>query len=524
MKQSNLPIKIDVVWGSGAGASYIREVPDASQIATNPGAASWTDGFVPLNLTAKASGGIPPAGQDMNGALRRVSGWVQYLTASAITPYDATFQSTIGGYPLGSLVGTATSTVLGRVWVSTVDGNTTNPDTGGAGWLYLTLPADVLALINANTPTIVNNIVAANFIISTAVQIQIGGTAPAASTTAYPNYFATLAAAFTWVSAYTITSTGAVTFNLSSGQTVIASAQVNLNHPNANRIFIAGAAMKGAVPVPNSFAASGNSAAARGTDRTTNIGGVRTLYGSEVNFPGGGGFVFGNGVGGITNVLITGDTSTGTGLGGDLITVQGGSVGLTGVTIGAGGGRGVLVTQNGSISATNSYVFGCLGGGWSVEEGGRFIGSLNIGSFGNGGSNVNVSGGGNFFMDQSAGSASVTSRCAGANGVNATNGDVNIGPAALIYGCANGVVASDGSFINANGSTSSANAGYGFYAVDGSTISCLGSSSTVNNGTYCYAAAVSSSIYLTGSGGNGNSGAATPAVNTVGNQNSYITQ
>lgn len=156
MKQSNLPIKVDVVWASAAGAAYVREVPDGSLINTTPGAASWSDGFVPLNMTAKASGGVPPAGQDTNGVLRRLSSWVQYITAAGVVPYDATFQNTVGGYPLGAVVATAytgaagTTGTLGRMWVSIVDGNTTNPDTGGAGWLYIPLPSDVLALIFAN--------------------------------------------------------------------------------------------------------------------------------------------------------------------------------------------------------------------------------------------------------------------------------------------------------------------------------------------------------------------------------------
>ena len=199
---------------------------------------------------------------------------------------------------------------------------------------------------------------------------------------------------------------------------------------------------------------------------------------------------------------------------------------LTGVTVGAAGGRGVLVTQNGSMIAQNSYAFGCIGNNWSVEEGGRFIGTVAIGSYGSGGNNVNVSGGGNWFMDQSlAPGTSVTSRCAGGADLSAIGqATVNCGPNAIFYGGVSGVVANDKSFVKADGAASSAHTNAGFQALDGSTISAQSTTSTAVNGTYGYVADVTSSINAVNGNCAGSTAAASPAVNTVGNHNSFITQ
>ena len=48
-------------------------IPNASQIAITPGAASYNDGFPPLTRTPVAAGGVPPFGEDMNGILYAMS-------------------------------------------------------------------------------------------------------------------------------------------------------------------------------------------------------------------------------------------------------------------------------------------------------------------------------------------------------------------------------------------------------------------------------------------------------------------
>lgn len=146
MNRADLPTAFPVIWARDAVAPYIRPIPVASQIGITDGAASLTDGFVPLNMTPVAAGGVPPFGQDTNGILQMLSAWAQWLNAGGPVPWDAAFSADIGGYPQGAIV--ASATVIGRQWLSLVDGNVTNPDTGGAGWL--TYPVSGFAVLTVS--------------------------------------------------------------------------------------------------------------------------------------------------------------------------------------------------------------------------------------------------------------------------------------------------------------------------------------------------------------------------------------
>ncbi|MBZ9683195.1 hypothetical protein LB531_21290 [Mesorhizobium sp. CO1-1-2] len=131
MKISSIPSKFAVAWASSASPSYIRAIPLGSQIGITGGAASLTDGFPPLNFLPVGSGGIPPFGQDMNGILKQITQWSQWQNAGGLVTYDPSFSTAIGGYPFGALLA---GTTAGVVWLSTVDDNTSDPDTGGANW------------------------------------------------------------------------------------------------------------------------------------------------------------------------------------------------------------------------------------------------------------------------------------------------------------------------------------------------------------------------------------------------------
>lgn len=127
------PLLISVPFGVGAAnPTYINlPIPVPSQISTTINAASFTDGFPPNTMTPEASGGFPFFGQDMNGILWMVSAYCANFAAGAFSKYDATLSAAISGYPLGCVL--TNSTGNGQ-WMNFVDGNTTDPDTGGAGW------------------------------------------------------------------------------------------------------------------------------------------------------------------------------------------------------------------------------------------------------------------------------------------------------------------------------------------------------------------------------------------------------
>lgn len=132
MQRSDVPTKFPIPFANGASGIYIRPIPLASQIGIEAGAASLTDGFPPVTFDPLASGGVPPWGADFNGLENQITGWVRWLSCGVPVTYDGAFQSAIGGYPQGALL--VSASVAGRLWVSLTDNNTTNPDTGGAGW------------------------------------------------------------------------------------------------------------------------------------------------------------------------------------------------------------------------------------------------------------------------------------------------------------------------------------------------------------------------------------------------------
>lgn len=135
MQDSDLPIKFPIPWANGAGGSFIRPIPQASQIGIENGAASLTDGFPPNCFIPISGGGSWPWGQDANGILKQMTQWLRWAQAGGPITYDASFQTSIGGYPKGAIVQSAVT--LGMLWLCLVDNNVTNPDTGGAGWQVL---------------------------------------------------------------------------------------------------------------------------------------------------------------------------------------------------------------------------------------------------------------------------------------------------------------------------------------------------------------------------------------------------
>lgn len=131
MKASDIPTKFQIPFASSAVAPFIRNIPQASQIGIQAGAASLTDGFPPATFLAVGAGGTPPFGQDFNGLLKQITLWNRWGSAGGPLPWDSAFSTAIGGYPQGAIV---QALIPGSAWISTADDNTTNPDIGGANW------------------------------------------------------------------------------------------------------------------------------------------------------------------------------------------------------------------------------------------------------------------------------------------------------------------------------------------------------------------------------------------------------
>lgn len=133
MKAIDVPAKFNIPFANSAGGSFIRAIPEASQIGIQDGAASLTTGFVPDNFVPTGAGGVPPFGADMNGILKQSTSWDRWFSAGGPLKWDSAFSAAISGYPAGAVV--ASTVTLALFWLSLVDDNATNPDAGGAGWL-----------------------------------------------------------------------------------------------------------------------------------------------------------------------------------------------------------------------------------------------------------------------------------------------------------------------------------------------------------------------------------------------------
>lgn len=132
MLYTDIPARLVKAFAALATGTYVRAIPTTSG---DPNAASLNLGFPPNTFVDEGAGGVPPDGRDMNGILKAISAWSNWQAAGGPVFYDSTFSTAIGGYPKYAILA---STTLGRLWQSTVDSNTTDPDAGGANWAQLT--------------------------------------------------------------------------------------------------------------------------------------------------------------------------------------------------------------------------------------------------------------------------------------------------------------------------------------------------------------------------------------------------
>lgn len=152
MQSSNQPAKITLPFSE---SGQKQPIPIDSQIGIEDGRASYTDGFPPLTRTPLAAGGKPPFGTDMNGILYAITVIQRWQSAGGLFKYDADFSTAIGGYPKGALLLKVDGS---GYWQNTVENNTANPDSSGAGWVafgesQLIMTGAVQAFGSANAPS-----------------------------------------------------------------------------------------------------------------------------------------------------------------------------------------------------------------------------------------------------------------------------------------------------------------------------------------------------------------------------------
>lgn len=131
--QTNQPAKFLVPFAQNDSSRV--ELPVTTSDATR---ASQSLGFPPATMQPPEAGGVPPQGEDFNGALNQIARIAWWLMLGGEFAFDNAFATAtqIGGYPKGAVL--QSTDALGN-WISTADNNTANPDTStdpsGAGYV-----------------------------------------------------------------------------------------------------------------------------------------------------------------------------------------------------------------------------------------------------------------------------------------------------------------------------------------------------------------------------------------------------
>lgn len=136
-------------------------IPDAPQPS---GEVSYDQGF-----TADYSRqlGVDPLAKNIdranfNSLMNDVTSFLRDVQSGVILPYNLSLATAIGGYPLAARILRADGQ---GIWINTVAGNTSNPDTGGAGWRAL-IDAGLLNLTLSSADVTLTALQAANKVIA----------------------------------------------------------------------------------------------------------------------------------------------------------------------------------------------------------------------------------------------------------------------------------------------------------------------------------------------------------------------
>ena len=139
MKSSAVPKLMGVAFGVNGSRQDLQDT-----LITGSSLASYDSGFPPITMISTDAGGIPPQGKDFNEIFYELSADAQWSQASGIYPYDATFSTSIGGYPKGAVViGTDGITI----YQNTADDNTVAP---GVDSTWTVIPGDSSKLVGAD--------------------------------------------------------------------------------------------------------------------------------------------------------------------------------------------------------------------------------------------------------------------------------------------------------------------------------------------------------------------------------------
>jgi hypothetical protein len=124
------PILLEPIASSAPGGNITNPMPETPPVT--PNAASVQQGFPTITMQSELAGGKPPLGQDFNGLFFLVSSHTMFVECGQAYNFNATLAAKIGGYLAGTILGMADGTGF---WLNLTNGNSNNPDMGGAGWV-----------------------------------------------------------------------------------------------------------------------------------------------------------------------------------------------------------------------------------------------------------------------------------------------------------------------------------------------------------------------------------------------------
>jgi hypothetical protein len=338
-----------------------------------------------------------------------------------------------------------------------------------------------------------------NWFIDTAVTYKVHGTGAD---------FPDLITAMEYLSKYIITQNGSVTLQLAGSTSGVATQfvypqSVIFAHPNNDKISVVGAPMLATLPTTDAnYACTGNSATARANDLTTNLATLRSRFATELRFPGancsaGNAIVIkGKLLRQFDGILLTSDGATNY-AGGIYILGVGSMNGTSnlGLAVCGFGGTGVAVDASGGwLTASTLVICGCWSG-LSTLDGGAFSAGANVLCLGNAYAGITSNPGGSYQLDGNV----------------YANGNGNFGLLGVFGGL----------YVVATGSNNHFyKNGWGVWCQQAfiEAVGDYGAGANANVQGSVFATA-GSNVYITGSI---NVGTCSPAVNTVGNGDSYI--
>lgn len=115
---------LTIPFARDAVPDMVNVIPD-SGTPSEPGRASWEQGFPYITTIPLVASGVPPQGQDFNGILKEITEHIVHQNKGGMYKFSDTVVAS-GGYPKGAVLVSDDGLTL---YISLIDGNDVNFNT-----------------------------------------------------------------------------------------------------------------------------------------------------------------------------------------------------------------------------------------------------------------------------------------------------------------------------------------------------------------------------------------------------------